>query len=647
MIRILACVLLLGARAATAQGFVPGHGAVVAGGGAAAGSAGAPEAGFLQVAAVGQPGAGPAATNAWAFRAGFLALLPEPGGVSLSTAPPVSATPGNPIAIAASVVSTRPVGSVTLRYRAGGQTSYVSVPMIPGGSGFWGAEIPGDDVALRGVEYFVEARLNGRPLRSPASGYSEHPWRVPVCVSESSGNGALATAARAYRMISFPASLPNGSPLALLTDDLGPPDTTAWRCGRWDPVAESYRQAGRDPIESFAPGRAAWLVTREAASIDFSGQSVFAPDEDGWRIPLSPGWNQIGNPFAYEVALASVLVDDGSRMYTFSEAVGAGLLEAHPLHTYTGTGYRTENSGLAPYTGYFVANTGNAAVDLVIPPREDPEAVVPPARNGAESASEPSCAASLSREPDWLLRLSAHAPDGAALVLEVGSAAGSVPALDAWDRLQPPAAPGLAVAAGVRNPDLPARVHWLQRDVRPPDASGLVWTVHLSAPGPCAVPLAWETPSGLPPGHRAQLMDLDSGARIDLSSRGGHMAHLAAAGTAYYRIAVGLPDWLDEEAGGGALPEGGLSASLLGGNPSREGFRVRLSLRHSDQVRLEVYDVAGRMVRTLAQQEKAAGVHAVLWDGTTDDGLTAPTGVYFLRLSGRGSATTVRGVLLR
>jgi len=58
-------------------------------------------------------------------------------------------------------------------------------------------------------------------------------------------------------------------------------------------------------------------------------------------------------------------------------------------------------------------------------------------------------------------------------------------------------------------------------------------------------------------------------------------------------------------------------------------------------VRVEVFDVRGRLVRTLISDTQAAGVYAVTWDGRGRDGQTIRSGVYFLRaVTPYGSATT-------
>ena len=65
------------------------------------------------------------------------------------------------------------------------------------------------------------------------------------------------------------------------------------------------------------------------------------------------------------------------------------------------------------------------------------------------------------------------------------------------------------------------------------------------------------------------------------------------------------------------------------------------------RVDLTVHDLRGRLVRTLAAGELAAGRHDLVWDGKTDHGAGAASGVYFLRLTAAGFAEQRKLVMAR
>jgi flagellar hook assembly protein FlgD len=64
------------------------------------------------------------------------------------------------------------------------------------------------------------------------------------------------------------------------------------------------------------------------------------------------------------------------------------------------------------------------------------------------------------------------------------------------------------------------------------------------------------------------------------------------------------------------------------------------------RVRLALYDVTGRRVRTLVNGDLERDWHRAEWDGSDDHGRAAATGSYFLRLDVAGHAPALKRVLL-
>lgn len=67
-------------------------------------------------------------------------------------------------------------------------------------------------------------------------------------------------------------------------------------------------------------------------------------------------------------------------------------------------------------------------------------------------------------------------------------------------------------------------------------------------------------------------------------------------------------------------------------NPFNGTTRIGFRLDRPAPVRLVIYDALGRAVRTLVDGTRAAGRHAVSWDGRTANGTMAASGVYLYRL---------------
>lgn len=82
-------------------------------------------------------------------------------------------------------------------------------------------------------------------------------------------------------------------------------------------------------------------------------------------------------------------------------------------------------------------------------------------------------------------------------------------------------------------------------------------------------------------------------------------------------------------------------------NPFNPRTAVLFALAEPRTVVVEVFDVRGRHVATLANGEFPAGEHEVAWDGRGPDGSPAPSGQYIFRIEAGEEVQTLRALLLK
>jgi hypothetical protein len=82
-------------------------------------------------------------------------------------------------------------------------------------------------------------------------------------------------------------------------------------------------------------------------------------------------------------------------------------------------------------------------------------------------------------------------------------------------------------------------------------------------------------------------------------------------------------------------------------NPFAGETTLCYRLPHSTRVLLQIYDLSGRLVRTLVTGIQSAGAHRAWWDGRDAAGIPVPSGVYLTRLDTEARAVTGRVVLAR
>jgi Domain of unknown function (DUF362)/FlgD Ig-like domain len=83
-------------------------------------------------------------------------------------------------------------------------------------------------------------------------------------------------------------------------------------------------------------------------------------------------------------------------------------------------------------------------------------------------------------------------------------------------------------------------------------------------------------------------------------------------------------------------------------NPFNPSTTISFSASQRRAALLEIYDLTGRLIRTLLNGEVAAGNHSVLWDGRNERGISVGSGVYFYRLKlGTDFVSSKKMILMR
>jgi len=124
---------------------------------------------------------------------------------------------------------------------------------------------------------------------------------------------------------------------------------------------------------------------------------------------------------------------------------------------------------------------------------------------------------------------------------------------------------------------------------------------------------------------------LDTGSRYTLTT-GGHKA-------LWFDLLTGIfaglcaPSGSPLGIGDGPAPFASF-LNLRSANPMRSGeAQIAFGIKSTERVEVKVYDVTGRLVKTVANRTFAGGVeHVVTWDGTNDEGQSVARGVYFYQL---------------
>ncbi len=63
-------------------------------------------------------------------------------------------------------------------------------------------------------------------------------------------------------------------------------------------------------------------------------------------------------------------------------------------------------------------------------------------------------------------------------------------------------------------------------------------------------------------------------------------------------------------------------------NPFNPSTTINYFLPNEAEIRLAIYDIMGREIKTLTTETQTSGNHKIVWDGTNNNGVKVTSGIY-------------------
>lgn len=170
---------------------------------------------------------------------------------------------------------------------------------------------------------------------------------VTVAISGLAAETTVHTFPAGLQLISAPDDY-TGRVLTSILDEPSPLLVT------WSPSSNTYSETPDYPADTLHAGRAYWARFARPVALTATGES---PSSMSTNVPLSAGWNMVGNPIASPTPIDSLqIVDVNGRFYSWKQAIAAGIV-ASPLYSYdaAANAYVAHASDtFDPYLGYWL-----------------------------------------------------------------------------------------------------------------------------------------------------------------------------------------------------------------------------------------------------------------------------------------------------
>jgi hypothetical protein len=82
-------------------------------------------------------------------------------------------------------------------------------------------------------------------------------------------------------------------------------------------------------------------------------------------------------------------------------------------------------------------------------------------------------------------------------------------------------------------------------------------------------------------------------------------------------------------------------------NPFTEETKIEFNLKESGHIIIDVYDLSGRLIKQIKNEDISAGDHSVTWNATNESGDRVQSGYYFYKINAGKSCKTEKMILLR
>jgi len=497
-----------------------------------------------------------------------------------------------------------------LYYRMAGETNWQMTNLIFTGSDYTG-NIDSSFTTIRGIEYYVYFDDGQTVITYPAVNPQSNPAVIQVQVDQMMIETQLFS--EKYKMISFPLELADSTISSVFEDDYGTYNKKKWRILHWNDNQNAYDEypAIQDPIE---PGFACWLITHDALPFDVeNGLSVHS--DSSFSINIEPGWNQIANPFAFNVAWDSI--------------ANTQLLN-NPVY-WDGDNYDYTKTTLQPWEGYFIYNDTNN-VTISVPPIQSGIQLTKPTIFNDINSQEFIVQIIVTGKED-------NQSDGQNFVGMLHSS------LDGFDVSDYPQAPAIIEKLELSITD---KNKYFAGNFKSISNEGAYWELQLSNIGKNKnVQIEVNNISDLPDNFETWLLDLDKYKPLPIKNDLADVKITNTNNKRNLRLIIGTEEYAKQVSDG--IPLQPVSFALFQNypNPFNPNTIIKYQLAERIKVRLEIFNILGQKIKTLVQTVQNTGLHQVVWDGKNDNGKQVSSSVFIYRIKADSFNKTRKMILIR
>jgi len=543
---------------------------------------------------------------------------------------PTSVNENQEIDLKIKTTTIRGIKDVTLFYRKGGEADFDSKLMI-NSNGQYQASIPENKVTSCGVEYKVTATdSDGFVNRSPLVGYYSIQVKIPAPGLMKTTEHPYGKDKTNYRLISVPLGLNNRNVRNILVDDFGDYNPEEWRLFKLlsnQTTSKSYEEYNKDTDGNITidPGLAFWLIVKNPTDPFDTGSGESNITSKEFAITLHPKWNLIGNPFNFNIPLTHLRLQSG-RVVT--------------LRSFSGEWNQTDApvTEMVPFEGYALFNDSTSPDTLFINPDFT--------KTGTSIPKEK--AITRQTKTIWSIQIQARCQQARDCDNVAAVTTGASDKKDNHDLPEPPVI-GEYVSLYFPHPEWKSLCKRYCTDFRAEPTDGLIWEFEVQSNIQNVVKLTFKGIEDIPLDYEVWL--LDDTLKVSQNLRTSNLYSTVGATEKQprrFQLLVGGTSFIQGKFEKLQLIPTDYELSQNFPNPFNPTTRIRFGLPQAGNVTLKIYNLLGKEVATLLNNEKKeAGYHILVWDSKNYMGQVVANGIYIYKFQSGSFSETRKMTLLK
>ncbi len=386
-----------------------------------------------------------------------------------------------------------------------------------------------------------------------------------------------------------------------------------WDNGAPDKYLVEYNNGGNFV---FTTGVGFWIIKKGFLIIDTTTENAPLNSSGQVDVQLHAGWNIITDPFTYPISWDKV-----KSANSISE----------PIYSFNGNFQMS--STLSPYTGYYFFNDANHTT------LEIPAQTVAPSLQKTSGVSSTQAA-----KIDWEINIklaSSGYSDSLAWLGVSSNTSGGYNLLDVHKPRNIGSFPTVYFSHPEWNKDYPI----FASDIRPSFDSYCEWSFNVDSKPWHNASLSFDGIDKVPEQYEVFFQNPKTNRWINLRN-GNTLKFIPTDPTTSFKILIGTSDAVNEKIKDNSVHNSEFQVGNNFPNPFNNSTEIPVYVPANSEIKIVVYNIIGKVVKTIVNGQASEGQHLYQWNGTDDNGNVASSGIYFYRIIAGSNFSQIRKMIL-